>query len=101
MSPVPCDLPDDTTRTVRRLYTVAVKNANALFDVVLVRARGARGGARGRSKRCGAQGDNRCGIDTGASALQCCEYGFSATPGWDAVSGWGTPNFAVLANEPA
>jgi len=26
----------------------------------------------------------------------CCKYGFEAGPGWDAVTGLGTPNFANM-----
>jgi tripeptidyl-peptidase-1 len=33
------------------------------------------------------EGDNRC------SSGVCCQYGFAATAGWDAVSGLGTPHF--------
>lgn len=35
-------------------------------------------------------GDNCCG------ELVCCPYGFSATKGWDAVTGWGSLNLGVL-----
>ncbi len=30
--------------------------------------------------------------------LHCCSEYFAATPGWDAVSGLGSPNFGVIAN---
>jgi hypothetical protein len=29
---------------------------------------------------------------------RCCEYSFAASPGWDAVTGLGTPDFEVIAN---
>ncbi len=28
----------------------------------------------------------------------CCEFSYEATPGWDASTGLGSPNFGVLAN---
>ena len=28
----------------------------------------------------------------------CCDYGFLAVPGWDAVTGLGSPNFQIIAN---
>ena len=28
----------------------------------------------------------------------CCSFGFFAAPGWDAVSGVGTPDYKVIAN---
>jgi hypothetical protein len=30
--------------------------------------------------------------------VNCCEYSFAASPGWDAVTGLGSPNFNILAN---
>ena len=30
--------------------------------------------------------------------MDCCEYSFGAVPGWDAVTGLGSPNFEVIAN---
>lgn len=36
-------------------------------------------------------GNNSC-----ASQSLCCEYGFLASPGWDAVTGLGTPRFEKL-----
>lgn len=51
------------------LYGQAAPRENAFFDVV--------------------EGNNRHG---------CCGYtGFYATPGWDPVTGLGTPNFEVLS----
>lgn len=35
-------------------------------------------------------GDNRC------SAARCCQTGFGASRGWDAVTGHGSPNLPVL-----
>lgn len=40
-------------------------------------------------------GHNSCG---GFGPPFCCQYGFEATPGWDAVTGLGSPNFLVLLN---
>eukprot|EP00007_Cunea_sp_BSH-02190019_P008949 CAMPEP_0174239518 /NCGR_PEP_ID=MMETSP0417-20130205/14990_1 /TAXON_ID=242541 /ORGANISM="Mayorella sp, Strain BSH-02190019" /LENGTH=707 /DNA_ID=CAMNT_0015318467 /DNA_START=134 /DNA_END=2257 /DNA_ORIENTATION=- len=40
-------------------------------------------------------GENNCGT-TDFEPI-CCEHGFSSVPGFDAVSGLGSPNFAVLA----
>jgi hypothetical protein len=31
-------------------------------------------------------------------SVNCCANSFGAAPGWDAVTGLGTPNFKVLAN---
>lgn len=39
-------------------------------------------------------GNNACS----AYADKCCKNGFSATPGWDAASGLGTPNFPELSS---
>lgn len=40
-------------------------------------------------------GDNGfCGFDADFNSV--CVPGFSATPGWDIASGWGTPNFGAL-----
>jgi len=40
-------------------------------------------------------GRNRCGaMDT---TPVCCPYGYQAVPGFDAVSGLGSPNYAVIA----
>jgi len=36
-------------------------------------------------------GDNSCG-----TSQPCCSQGFSASPGWDAVTGLGTPNFTRI-----
>jgi len=38
-------------------------------------------------------GNNKCLVH----GLACCNYGFTAAVGWDAVSGLGSPNFAVLS----
>jgi tripeptidyl-peptidase-1 len=35
-------------------------------------------------------GDNRCTV------AMCCQYGYGATKGWDAVTGFGTPNFQAI-----
>jgi hypothetical protein len=39
-------------------------------------------------------GDNRCS----AFSEHCCQQGFRATPGWDACTGVGTPNFTVISD---
>eukprot|EP01112_Ceratiomyxa_fruticulosa_P005706 TRINITY_DN1655_c0_g1_i5.p1 TRINITY_DN1655_c0_g1~~TRINITY_DN1655_c0_g1_i5.p1 ORF type:complete len:736 (+),score=147.15 TRINITY_DN1655_c0_g1_i5:518-2725(+) len=40
-------------------------------------------------------GNNRCG---GVGDFpECCPYGYTAVPGWDAITGVGTPNFEVLS----
>jgi len=49
------------------LYQTAAENPTAFFDVT--------------------QGTNQDG---------CCHVGFSAAPGWDPVTGLGTPNYKVL-----
>lgn len=38
------------------------------------------------------EGDNKCGV----AQSVCCEKGFHAARGWDAVSGLGTPRFDVI-----
>jgi hypothetical protein len=43
-------------------------------------------------------GDNACGVGGSIETANCCDYGFSAVPGWDAVTGLGSPNFQILAN---
>lgn len=40
------------------------------------------------------QGENRCAA--GASNPNCCTFGFTATQGWDAVTGLGSINFVKL-----
>jgi len=62
-------------------YEIKRRNTAAFYDVVI--------------------GQNKCGVymtpmDTVPS---CCSSGFSAELGWDAVSGLGTPNFAILQDE--
>ena len=37
-------------------------------------------------------GNNNCA----AGGLVCCAHGFSAVPGWDPVTGLGSPNFVKL-----
>lgn len=39
-------------------------------------------------------GDNKCMVKD----QMCCNNGFSAVPGWDAVTGLGSPNFVNIAN---
>eukprot|EP00026_Physarum_polycephalum_P003874 Phypoly_transcript_03890.p1 GENE.Phypoly_transcript_03890~~Phypoly_transcript_03890.p1 ORF type:complete len:751 (+),score=110.62 Phypoly_transcript_03890:108-2255(+) len=44
-------------------------------------------------------GNNRCGAtDDPPFAPVCCPYGFEAVAGFDAVSGLGSPNFAVFSD---
>src|SRR3546814_4763651 len=43
-------------------------------------------------------GDNACGAGRSRDAINCCDEKFSATAGWDAVNGLGTPKFDVIAN---
>jgi len=56
------------------LYTIASEMPEAFYDVTV--------------------GYNRCGAIEFTPA--CCDFGFQALPGWDAVSGLGTPNYEVL-----
>jgi len=43
-------------------------------------------------------GNNACGVGRSIETAPCCTYFFGATPGWDASTGLGSPNFGVLAN---
>jgi tripeptidyl-peptidase-1 len=54
------------------LYQVYAQNNAAFNDIV--------------------QGDNKC------TESQCCDTGFYATPGWDATSGLGTPNYSQFVS---
>jgi len=56
------------------LYTLAAAHPDAFYDVVV--------------------GDNKCLVH----GSPCCSHGFYASPGWDAASGLGTPNFFAIAN---
>jgi len=49
------------------LYSIAAANSSAFFDVTV-----------------------------GNNQYSCCKVGFPCAPGWDPVTGLGTPNFAVL-----
>ena len=42
-------------------------------------------------------GYNRCGAYDWIPT--CCDFGYHANVGWDAISGLGTPNFEILAKE--
>jgi len=53
------------------LYEMGAKSPNAFNDVTV--------------------GDNRCTLQG-----TCCQWGYGATPGWDPVSGWGSPNFGNM-----
>jgi hypothetical protein len=39
-----------------------------------------------------------CGVGSSISTAPCCEYFFGATPGWDASTGLGSPNFKIISN---
>ena len=41
-------------------------------------------------------GDNSFCGSAAPSGTPVCVPGFSATPGWDLATGWGTPNFGAL-----
>lgn len=43
-------------------------------------------------------GDNACGVGRSLSTVECCEYSFAASAGWDAATGLGSPNYKVIAN---
>jgi tripeptidyl-peptidase-1 len=43
-------------------------------------------------------GDNACGAGHSHADVNCCDEWFTASAGWDAVNGWGSPNFHVIAN---
>ena len=43
-------------------------------------------------------GTNNCGAIGTAPIPTCCPYGFSASVGYDVVTGLGTPNFLALLN---
>lgn len=57
------------------LYEMAEKHPEAFNDVTV--------------------GNNACAAGE-LNVAFCCKQGFSAAPGWDAVSGLGSPNFALL-----
>ena len=39
-----------------------------------------------------------CCAGHGIEDVNCCEYSFAAKPGWDAATGLGSPNFAIISN---
>merc|ERR1712224_1125504 len=39
-----------------------------------------------------------CGAGYSIETVPCCEHSFAASPGWDAVTGLGSPNFEILSN---
>lgn len=39
-----------------------------------------------------------CGAGYSIETVNCCEYSFAASAGWDAVTGLGSPNFQVISN---
>lgn len=60
------------------LYSVASKHPEAYTDVTL--------------------GKNACSANKYLDKVVCCDEAFSAAPGWDAVTGLGTPKFDVISN---
>eukprot|EP01127_Copromyxa_protea_P001572 TRINITY_DN11533_c0_g1_i1.p1 TRINITY_DN11533_c0_g1~~TRINITY_DN11533_c0_g1_i1.p1 ORF type:complete len:717 (+),score=180.81 TRINITY_DN11533_c0_g1_i1:33-2183(+) len=58
------------------LYQIARDTPDAFYDVVV--------------------GENKCS-QYSMDGPSCCPYGYSASPGWDPVTGLGTPNFKVLS----
>jgi tripeptidyl-peptidase I len=42
-------------------------------------------------------GNNKCCANGNPSSAKCCKSGFSATKGWDPVTGWGSVNFLQFA----
>lgn len=42
-------------------------------------------------------GNNKCGDVLHPPHVLCCDHGFYASVGWDAVTGLGTPNYKVLS----
>ena len=60
------------------LYQAAATNPEAFNDIVT--------------------GDNACSAGSSVETVNCCEYSFSAQPGWDATTGLGSPNYGILAN---
>ena len=43
-------------------------------------------------------GNNACSAGNSLSTVTCCKESFHATSGYDAVSGLGTPNYAIIAD---
>jgi len=43
-------------------------------------------------------GDNACSAGSDVTQINCCAQSFQAAPGWDAVTGLGSPNFQVISN---
>ena len=39
-----------------------------------------------------------CGVGYSMETVNCCEYSFAASAGWDAVTGLGSPNFDIISN---
>jgi len=60
------------------LYQIAATNPQAFNDIVT--------------------GDNACGVGSSLETAPCCTYAFAASPGWDAVTGLGSPNFQIISN---
>eukprot|EP01128_Nolandella_sp_AFSM9_P003646 TRINITY_DN158_c0_g2_i1.p1 TRINITY_DN158_c0_g2~~TRINITY_DN158_c0_g2_i1.p1 ORF type:complete len:766 (-),score=246.79 TRINITY_DN158_c0_g2_i1:120-2177(-) len=58
-------------------YKIAAQHPSAFYDVTV--------------------GANKCGIfSAGGDIPSCCDFGYTAQPGWDAVTGLGTPNYEEL-----
>lgn len=60
------------------LYSVYAQSPNAFNDIIT--------------------GNNACGVGKSIETTNCCNYSFSAVPGWDPVTGLGSPNFLTIAN---
>eukprot|EP01033_Poteriospumella_lacustris_P011452 gene11452-8148_t len=60
------------------LYAIAEKNPEAFHDIVT--------------------GNNACGAGHSIETVNCCEHSYGAVPGWDAVTGLGSPNFEIISN---
>lgn len=60
------------------LYQIAQENPEAFHDIVT--------------------GNNACGAGHSLSDVNCCTYSYGAVPGWDAVTGLGSPNFQIISN---
>ena len=39
-----------------------------------------------------------CGAGYSIETVNCCDQSFAASPGWDAVTGLGSPNFQIISN---
>ena len=60
------------------LYQIGAEHPEAYYDVTT--------------------GNNACGAGHSIDDINCCDQYYSASASWDAVTGWGTPRFDVIAN---